>query len=59
VWSEGTITELLHYRCNRSGGTAMTHHRTQARVYQNIAGAVSALILCCIAVFIAARHFAI
>jgi hypothetical protein len=37
----------------------MTHHRTQARVYQNIAGAVSALILCCIAVFIAARHFAI
>jgi hypothetical protein len=37
----------------------MTQRRTQARVYQNIAGAVSALILCCIAVFGAARYFAV
>ena len=37
----------------------MGHHLTRAQLYRGLAGAASALLLCGIAVFAVARHFAV
>jgi hypothetical protein len=37
----------------------MGHHLTRAQLYRSLFGATSALLLCGIAVFAAARHFAV
>jgi hypothetical protein len=37
----------------------MTYRRSRARLYRSLAGAASALILCGVAIFTVARHFAV
>jgi hypothetical protein len=39
--------------------SAMAYRLTRARLYRTLAGAASALVLCGIAIFAAARHFAV
>jgi hypothetical protein len=37
----------------------MTGHLTRARLARTVAGAVSAMIVCAVVIFTAARHFAL
>jgi hypothetical protein len=54
----GTIPVALDYLA-RVRSLAMAYRLARNRLYRRLAGAASALVICGLAVFVAARHFAI